>query len=242
MQEKISFWVSMSMLVCIGIAALVIALQSTGMPISGWGLVCSVEDEDVVACFRDWITSGAAVLTGVAIVFAVAQVREANRQSDAATRASLVHFKGSLVEEHVALLRAREGYELLYKYLDRLTGAAALTDADRPGVATALQGVEHALRDTQSFIVEGVSIGDLPLAREEFSEVSTSLTSVLKFVGRGIVAATPDPFYKLSLLGIRQRHRDIVEPLEAYEREMKKAIDLATRRIAALDADVFAER
>lgn len=79
--------------------ALVVGILTIYWSGSGWGLVCSLDDSDVISCARNWVTSGAAILTGVAIVFAVAQVHQARRQSDAAVRANLVQLRTDLLEE-----------------------------------------------------------------------------------------------------------------------------------------------
>lgn len=62
-------------------------------------LICSADDPDNIACIREWINPVAALFTVVAIVYAALQVYEANRQSDAAVRGSLVQLRADTRRE-----------------------------------------------------------------------------------------------------------------------------------------------
>jgi hypothetical protein len=60
--------------------------------------ICA-SDEDTIVCIREWVNPLAAVLTVAAIWYAGRQVFEANRQSDAAVRASLRALLDDLLAE-----------------------------------------------------------------------------------------------------------------------------------------------
>src|SRR5690606_3169526 len=81
----------------------------------------------LVDCVRKWVDPFAAIFTILAIVYAAQQVYQANRQSDAAVRNSLVRLHDDLEREAQELLKLRASYPtLLLSYASFLDDEEAM--------------------------------------------------------------------------------------------------------------------